>query len=1373
MSVHHHERGPLNNGLSQLDRIRQSPSPARVKVDGRSLADLLSFAADYGALIQYYNLANQPDGDWSIFFRGDKSVALALCAALDIADIEIEFDRLLYMLRKAKTSEDWLAHWSVLTRVIVRLVRIIAQAEDSPASIEHALVHLMMSNRAEPVMEPAKRLVYHFGGETSALRLRRERIGNVWLEELHQLIDDFVAGLVIALVQARDNAVAELESSLHDQQHPPQSGLWDAFAQLFRHAQRTINRFPQHLLRFYHTSILRQDERVEHPDQLVLTFTPTTGIKQVILDKGIAFTAGNDEAGESIIYTLDSALTVDETSVTALQTVTLVSQPLAPDTPPMPAQVLSGIVNLSPTPPTIATPFPLFGANTVGVNGVLVSTTASLGFAVASPCLLLNGGNRTIQLKFTISPESISTLTSMLKEICSDANIEWQDLLAQLLAKAFSLRYSSANGWIAIPSYQVTAPTDENESFVLSFQLDPDADAWTAPPNPPGGSGAGNDGSSMGTIRSSLMDTPTLFAALVQDPVAVGTAGLPVYPYTVLSKVELTSISIEADVTDLTDLQIASPTGPMDTSQPFTVFGSPPVQYASLTVSATELFVKELSYFSMSIDWFGLPVTSTGFKGYYEAYVIDANGNTVPPGTLFNNDIFTAGMDVINPGPWIFEPTPVPQLLFQTDTNSDVSPPPLQPVTVLYQTTAVNSVSDYYDPTMSYVRLRLETPDYAFGNVLYSPNVMAASAQLTAAASSCAVKCSHDAWAANAASQLEPIVTTSTTATDSEFGKRINAAIQQAVASLDGAALNAIENAIAQINTETDQKNELSTSLSATLNKSNSKSLLQWLRNLGKANTDFATVHANLQQWLTDHSATLAAVAPDLSTQAQALLKAGSDLMAIQTKIADQPVSTARPVTTAGVRNVQADLQTTAEQSSNECIQNCMAASGNVGFPNQPWLPMATNVRVSYGAHAVLPSDQTNTTAVTFLHLCPFNEIEAVNWQTGEIVPLLAPITQAGSLYIDLSSAAQTLSLLFQLAPPAGGWPTDTPTPYWSQAIGSSWNALTPQSDGTNGLRHSGIIRFALDNRPDDAPLRLCVGFDSGDAALFPLLSALATNAATATWQGPGLADQLGIPLAAGKVTKSITPLPGIGSIDQPMPSFGGQGKATGTAFDMWLAERLRHKDYGIQAWDYATLVLANFPSLWQVAVVPTSDGASAHVPGHVWIVPVPGPNTSAIVDPTVPSNDEQMLSDIAAFLSARISPFIQLNVTNPPYLRLTVHAELIFTDDNAAQAYITQLNQELIDFLSPWPSQTIGPRPENYYTRQEVANFVRQRPYVRGILSLHLVPDKTGYAATRPYYTSSLSHVLKGKSSTASELLRRPNLALPNIAAMAHIEGT
>jgi hypothetical protein len=164
--------------------------------------------------------------------------------------------------------------------------------------------------------------------------------------------------------------------------------------------------------------------------------------------------------------------------------------------------------------------------------------------------------------------------------------------------------------------------------------------------------------------------------------------------------------------------------------------------------------------------------------------------------------------------------------------------------------------------------------------------------------------------------------------------------------------------------------------------------------------------------------------------------------------------------------------------------------------------------------------------------------------------------------------------------------------------------------------------------------------------------------------------------------------------------------------------------------------------------------------------VPIPGRDTPAIEDPTIPSSDSAMLTDIHTFLSSRISPFIQLVVTNPVYLRLKVVANLIFTEEDTLEANKERLNDELIQYLSPWPSPVLGPRPDDYYTLNEVAHFVRNRPYVRAILSIALVPDEPAELNGWHYLTSATSHCLTGKTQSNAEP------ALPRVGNAARRVG-
>lgn len=1313
------DSGALNHALSQRDRVLRAPAPERVKVDGRSLADLLAFAAEYGTLVHYYNLHDVIDGDWSAFFSADPSIRLALRATLDLPDIENELELLLQALRAAQAPPQRLAHWIALEKILVRLLGMLDMAHPAYAGFGAALGHLAAAAQHPLPAEHARRLAFHLGGGEVAQHLRQGP-AQAWFEQLIDLLADLLAAVIDALADSRQTALEQLDTSLHQMHdHPPQSALWTAFAQLFRHAQARLNQFPRHLVTFYHHAVLRQDDRAGRPDQLILSFTAASGIAQADIPRGTPFIAGKDSAGEEIAYALDTALTVDAAAIAALQTLTVARQAGIAS-----AQLLSGAVALAPKPPLIAEPFPIFGANTAGIDGALASSTATLGFAVASPCLALAGGQRIVTLSLSIAPPCPS-------------------MLAQLLQQAFMLHYSTATGWAAIAAYSVTPPASAGAPYLLSFTLSPDAAPVAAPGD----------------------ELPSVRASLLQQGVVLD--GVTVYPYAVLSRVMLSALSLTVDVDGLPAAQTAPASGAAATSQPFPLFGSPPVQNAVFAFSAPELFVKQVASFSMAINWTGLPVTSNGFTGYYQAYVIDADGQRIPGGQ-FSNASFTVGMGVVNPGAWQIDST-WSGYLFQTTPGVPLPAISCMPLaqTVLSPPVAASTPTDYYKPAMSYIGLTLTQPAYAFGDVLYAPNVMAASLQMTSAASACAQQCGQDGGADAPTAQLALLARLCSDTPDGKFKARIQTALQQAVACLDGTALSELKAAIAQGSATPAEKQAWETSLAAALRQAPWAALLQKLLHLKRPPAQ-GSLHERLAQWLAANGAALGASAPVPTQQAQALMAAGTELLAAWAQARPAPVQAARAIMVSGVLQAQATLATAPGMAPHDCIAQCMADYGPVNFPNQPWLPMAAAVSVSYTATAQAGLSM-GPAALAFFQLQPFDQSVQVDWNAGTPVPLLAPVTQAGALAITLSAPVQDISLLFRLAPPASGWPAATPALSWVRwsDTAASWLALTPYSDGTDGLRHSGIVRFVQDGTPDQALLRLQVRLPQGDPSRFPLLAELSTNAASASWIGPGGATGLDTPLAPGSITRAAAPLPGIGGIVQPVASSGGRARATGPAFEMWLAERLRHKDYAIDAWDYASLVLADYPSLWQAAVTPACDGRQLHLPGHVWVVAVPGPQTPDVADPAIPSNDTQMLGQIAAMLADRISPFVALSVTNPPYQRLCVVADLIFTDDDAVPACIGKLNSELMAFLSPWPPQGLGPRPDNYYTAQEVAHFIRHRPYVRGILSFQLLAQGDCTAA-RPYYTTASAHQLSGKSLPASRLLRRPALDLSAPPAMA-----
>ncbi len=140
-----------------------------------------------------------------------------------------------------------------------------------------------------------------------------------------------------------------------------------------------------------------------------------------------------------------------------------------------------------------------------------------------------------------------------------------------------------------------------------------------------------------------------------------------------LQSLGIGAVTIEVAVDGLTGVKFATPSGSFDGSQNFAAFGLPPVVGAGLDISAPELFVKPVDTLSVAIRWAGLPITSTGFKGYYQDYILNADGD-VAGGPLFDNRSFRARFSVVNPGPWQVDTTAASFLtLWPTGTAAPIT----------------------------------------------------------------------------------------------------------------------------------------------------------------------------------------------------------------------------------------------------------------------------------------------------------------------------------------------------------------------------------------------------------------------------------------------------------------------------------------------------------------------------------------------------------------------------------------------------------------------------------------------------------------------------------------------------------------------------
>lgn len=1349
----------LNQATSQMTRWREAPAPNDVKVDGRSLAQLLAFGAQYGALITFYDLTDRANGDWSIFFRQDPSIALALVASLDVPSIGRELRREIEDLKHIHGIVRQLEALRRIIDAILKLVRILDNGAQVPGQAGHGLAKAIAYEIGSSLATELQNFAIHTTAIAPEPELRadldglsdiwgiarrapgsddnRIALSDEWIKIIIAALEDLVAALIAALTRLSAQARDMLDASLEAQGHAPQSALYDAFAKLFAHAQNSVNTFPRRLVEYYYGTVLKQDSRREAPDQVYLTFTPAKDVAETAVPKATVFPAGTDADGTAINYAADRSLAVYDSAVTALHTLRVTA-----------TQVLSGVVTLSDKPPPIAQAFPPFGAAEAGTSGSLVSSLATLGFAVASDTLMLTAGAREVTLKLAVGAKSWKALQPRLAPLARQLGLTTEATLALVLQASFTLSYSTAGGWMPVPGYTVAPDSGTSDVVMdLKFTLADGASPFVALSTTPPDANATPPAEGSPVPSETL---PVLMASLIQSLVTLvnGQVSTQVYPYTILSEVALASLTIHAKVDGFAALTLTTPNGPADLTQPFPTLGSPPVQNGALSIGAPELFAKRLDTLTLSNGWYGIPTNSTGFSGYYEAYVEDADGNPLEP--PIDNRTFLSTLTVQNPGLWtlgapkIIKGDDDSYYLFQTKAG-DAAPDPhgkLRDSTVFDKLPVeTNKPKPQYDPTLSAIVLTLTQPPYAFGDTLYARNVIAAALRETSLAAACAQKCAQGIPIIEMkalADAIDAAQAVNSDTPDKQYRQAIADQVAKLLSQMTGTALKLIDDAIGK-------RPDLDAALSGGQGSAEVPTDDLFAQDTA-SNLTAADVARNLAQWLDKNSAVLP---PPALARVRRIVTAQDGIITAAADAAKASLSMARPKMAAALLSAKS-LVLIADPVK-DCIAACMGADPAKSYPNAPWLPMTGALTLNYTATSVLPGEAV-VAQDTYYYLQPFDGVAVVAW-SGDEVPLLEPQPESGALFIGLSGRPEYLTLLMQVTAGAHGFSSDPPPVAWAQQSADSWTPLTPpetlQGNGTEGtsttssLQNTGIVSLKLAPPPDGSDtLWLKLSIANG-ADTFPLLAAVTTNAVTASWIGPAGAEDLGLkPLPAGTIAAADPPLADIGTTDQPLPSFGGHPLLMHRPFWMWMAERLRHKDRAIQGWDYARLALSEFPTLWQAQQ--QEDGR--HVPGHVDVIVVAGPATPNISDTTEPLADQSLLEEIGAMTKARCSIFVTLQIDNPRYVRITVTADIVFSPDDTVAAWTKKLNAELIAWLSPWePDPALGPRPADYTSDFAVADFVRGRPYVVAIMTLSLSydpPDETAWC----YLTSALEHQLTGE---------------------------
>ncbi len=1193
-----------------------------VKVDERSLEDLLLFSYGLSKLIQYYNSENQPEGDWSEFLE-DEIVILARIAHIDPTAIEKKFKKHLDKANLFKSNAKKIHYleqafqdiyqvallfdaWYEKFRQIENFANIQLQARDE--------IRNSISNRLSPALARLKAYDERASAPEAlgqAIGLDYTVFGMAWdlhspPEEIYPYEGDSLAEKIRyltfelqtlfqifyeTLIYIKGQAKYYLHKSFEQDTHYPEVALLLAFLKLYQIPQDNMNQLSQRYLDFYYYQVLKQAKKKPVHDTVYLSFQTNENALFAQIKAGEAFIGGEYENGENIIYTANEDLWVNKTQVEKLYTVFLESRDLnlRGSVKKLITHIFSNEIPLEEIKPTPNRQeqkiYPAFGESQSDKSEhEKTMVSADVGFAIASPSLLLQEGKREISIRLQFSDDSFRYLHQYLGDLSFLTQDSHDEVFMKSFLEAFLIQITSDEGWFRVSKYVVSRERgDERDEKYNCLKVSFDLESSDPPVI------AYDPALHAGNFQTGL---PMVKFVLNSDSY--------IYSYSLLRNLILDKITIDTHVTGVKDLVLYSDIGVLNPTTPFYPFGSVPSVGSYLIIGKNEVFQKSLDDLEIHIEWFNLPKHSNGFQGYYEEYNAD-----------LDNTSFEAQLSILDEGRWKPENPQNQQRfkLFRTVQNG-------------FNFSAKNGNDE-------------EQENGKNGNGGGNGNGNGGSNEPR--------------------EQPQP-------------NGRLS----------DQTQLNHVD--IVKIKLPPNYKD------------------------IGKPLQYSNTVQRGF----------------------------------IKLELCSPGVAFASTIYPAVLSEI------VMENARNGLIQNVKRGfSGKNGkrMPNPPYIPQIKSLSLNYKTSSVISLKERSIKGEKsdrrgqFYHIYPFGDNLVYPDKSKQFTPLLPELNYEGALLIGLNhvSVPQTVSILFEMQDGYTNTSEDHPPVIeWSYLVDDQWLPLSESKilrDDTQQFIKTGIILLEL---PRDLKNKNTIL----DPALYWLrvavvnhievtsrIVSISTQVLTASLKNLDEKDNhLNQALPAFSISRSVSNIPGIQRLIQPLPSFGGKPAETSKQFYTRVSERLRHKQRVVSAWDYERLILEQFPEIQKATCLPNMSSEKMNQPGSVLMVVKAYPQASQTrsLEPKVSS---EILYRIRDYLQQYLSPFVHLEIRNPSYERVRIICAVQLAKGYNYGFFVQKLNEDinkylLGDILKVTQTQELGGK----VNISDVLSYLRTLPYVDFITKFSMI---------------------------------------------------
>jgi hypothetical protein len=1295
-------RNPLiRDGVTQRERQQSALSPDFVRADERDLADFLSFTHRLSQQVNYYGLQNRLEGTWQAFFDRSPAIQLALISKTrpELIQQRYELTRRRYLAQWAITPAaasvsrsqrlgklgevfevyaailDDLVSWhqrlandtslKPLIRASVRAnlastINQLVRLEQGLIQIERAKAAPSLSSapsssgqgtdersqRLDHLLQRQQSLTQQFGLSIAPNIASNENDRSL-STDLRQLtinrsqaqfvLDGMFQPLFQTYSQIIQQAPAALQQSLPgDQTLPPHLTLLIAFWQVLQPARDDLNRMTQRHLDFFYREVLRLAEKPAQPDRAHVIFGLAKFQDSHILKRGTGLSAGTDPTGADRVYTLADDLVVNTAQVAEVRGLFRHAQILEAETPVALGLHESAMANSFdgqggefPQDQAVQAWLPFGNAS---------RPTAAVGFAIASPLLLLQAGDRTITL--TLSFPLDQPLPAELPEH---------------LRHELRIDFSGAADWIAADMAQAQiafTPLDSPNphQLTITVRLPPGSDS-VLPYHPelPGGS-----------LRTSHPVMRLVLHHRDADHALTdsGAAVPDLMALHVLQRATLQGLTLTTEVTGMRNLLLQSDLGPLEAAKPFQPFGPQPKAGNSFYIGSREIFQKPLTELRLSFDLeTDPPPDKDGKPDWVQTYAgyrdFSPQAAAFEPGRL--------AVQGLRDRQWQPPTTAVKRNLFsppetETEGTTDTADTALASSSVSESSEAEESKA----PELSYaIDLSKQLASLHLGGFATGPLSPDPPDPWTHQSKAGFLRLQlvgddflHSEYPTVLARQV--LATATHAIAPADAGEQRNAVIG-AYYYLAGQH-PAIERSPSSPPTEpenSDPGQSLSSDSSASDNPSAQDSGTGG--NSGSTGGSSVDSLANSDKRLTGGGTFIARSETVAANEIPVMPTVAANEIPVMPKEPYTPVMTALQV------DYTASLDCTADLNPDHCqLFHLHTFEGVAALPR------------------TLTDDQTVTLLPQYDH-------------EGELLIGLQDLQPATAIALLIQVAEETADTDLERTPVT-----------WHYLIDNDWKPLDPHQilqDTSNGLIHPGIVKLAIPPDISNAHTTLLnpalhwikATVEARSGAIGSIIS-LHTQAAEAGFtEADNDPHHLDTPLPAETIANLVAPEPEIQQILQPYQSFGGKRQEPPARFYTRISEHLRHKGRAVTIFDYERLVLEQFPSIHKVRCINHSQAQDKQLyeiaPGHITLAVIPEITHPRTFSDLQPKANINLLAEIEDYLKSISSPWASITVINPRYEPLRVTFQVQFRDPYQADfaVYRRQLERDIIGFLSPW----------------------------------------------------------------------------------------